>query len=305
MSRPSRPTPRTPKARGTRSSWSSSTRSSRTTRGLPSGPRRCSCPGCRASRSSLQPIYDNKRRGPGLQPRPSFYCLYTGPLTAAAGLRSAMTAQLADQHPTAENHHGDRPEGGGQEDVGAAGLRQVLLPGRGGGLRGGGLPALGQPDNSRNSPATGVAARIGLLIVGPSVDHERAAVGVEYRVLTRERYPVGERLIVGGPVLVHDYLLEVARVRAFGVLEPVLGIRRVKVLAGGLEVRRGAPGLVDVNAVLAWSECVLSRLQVGGDGHPVGALRKGRVPHRVAICILQLCRGRAPTLGQCNTDTKS
>src|SRR5215203_3509776 len=77
-----------------------------------------------------------------------------------------MTAQLADQHPTAEYHHGDRPEGGGQEDVGAAGLRQALLPGRGGGLRGGGLPALGQPDNACHSPATGVADRIGLPIVG-------------------------------------------------------------------------------------------------------------------------------------------
>jgi len=45
-------------------------------------------------------------------------------------------AQLADQHPTAENLHGDRPEGGGQEDVGAARLRQVLLPGREVGLGG-------------------------------------------------------------------------------------------------------------------------------------------------------------------------
>ena len=93
--------------------------------------------------------------------------------------------------------------------------------------------------------------------------------------------------------------------RAFGVLEPVLGVCRVKVLAGGLEVWRGAAGLVDVNAVRAWSECVLSGLQVGVDGHPVGALRKGRVPHRVAICILKLCRGRVPTLGQRNTSTKS
>ena len=80
--------------------------------------------------------------------------------------------------------------------------------------------------------------------------------------------------------------------------------RRCKVLAGGLEVWRGALGLVDVNAVRAWSECVLSRLQVGVDGHPVRALRKGRVPHRVAICILKLCRGRAPTLGERNPGTK-
>jgi len=108
---------------------------SRTTRGLPSGPRRCSCP-CSAERAGVASsrFTTTNEEGRGCKPRPSSYCRYTGLLAAAAGLRSATTAQLADQHPTAEYHHGDRPEGGGQEDVGAAGYRQVLLPGRGGGL---------------------------------------------------------------------------------------------------------------------------------------------------------------------------
>ena len=38
--------------KATRSSWSSSTGSLRTTRELPRGPRRCSCPDCRASKSN-------------------------------------------------------------------------------------------------------------------------------------------------------------------------------------------------------------------------------------------------------------
>ena len=97
----------------------------------------------RARRSSLQPIYDYKRRGPGIVAPALFLLPVHRPLAHAARPRSATAAQLANQHPTAEYHHGDRPEDGGQEDIGAAGHRQVLLPSRGGGLGGGGLPALG------------------------------------------------------------------------------------------------------------------------------------------------------------------
>ena len=75
--------------------------------------------------------------------------------------------------------------------------------------------------------------------------------------------------------------------------------------AGSLEVRRGFARLVDVNTVGARPGRVLARLQIGVDGYPVRALRKGRLTDGVAVRILKLCRGHSPALGQRNTSTNS
>src|SRR4051812_19175507 len=137
------------------------------------------------------------------------------------------------------------------------------------------------------------------------MDDERSAVGVEDRVLTPgERYPVVRRRVAGAPVRVDGDVLEVAPMRPFGVVEPMLGARRVEVLPGGLEVRRNTTRLVDVNTVLPGLDGLLPRLQVGVNGHPVRTLRKGRVAHGVTVRILKLRRGGAPALRQRHTGTQ-
>ena len=137
---------------------SSSTRSSRTTRGMPSGPRRCSCPACRPAeraKSSLRAVLDRSKStsesAGAAAPALLVIAASTGRPEATDRLLSG-TAQLPDQHSAAEDHHGDRSEGSGQEDIGAAGLWQVLLP-----VGGSGLPGLGRPDHAGDDPAAGLA----------------------------------------------------------------------------------------------------------------------------------------------------
>jgi hypothetical protein len=78
----------------------------------------------------------------------------------------------------------------------------------------------------------------------------------------------------------------------------VLGAGGVEVFPGGLEVRGDLAGLVDVDAVLARLDPLLSRLQVGVDGHAIRSLCKGSVTDGVPVRIFELRRGGACALRQ-------
>src|SRR5919202_826913 len=155
--------------------------------------------------------------------------------------------------------------------------------------------ASGALDDARDDPVAGAAGRVGPVIVGFGVNDEGAAVLVEERVLASgQRHPVGGGVVIGGTVLAHGYVLQVACVRSLRIIEPVLRSRRVEVFAGSFEVRRDISLFVNMDTVLTR----LESLQDGrGDVYTVLTLPQLRVTDRFTLLILQLRGGRGRALG--------
>ena len=62
--------------------------------------------------------------------------------------------------------------------------------------------------------------------------------------------------------------------RAFGVVEAVLGVGGVEVLPSSLEVRRYVAPFVDMDSVLPGCDRLLPSLQIDGDGAAVRPIRE-------------------------------
>jgi hypothetical protein len=106
-------------------------------------------------------------------------------------------------------------------------------------------------DDPASDSATAVAARVGRLVVGISMDDQCASVGVEQAICPGPKPDERvRRLECGCTVGFHRQVGEVTSVRALWVTRAVLPICRVVVITGGHEVWRVAPSdRVQVNPV--------------------------------------------------------
>ncbi len=77
--------------------------------------------------------------------------------------------------------------------------------------------------------------------------------------------------------------------RAFGVVEAVLGVGGVEVLPSSLEVRRYVAPFVDMDSVLPGCDRLLPSLQIDGDGAAVRPIREAGGTYWIALRVLELC----------------
>ena len=121
-------------------------------------------------------------------------------------------------------------------------------------------------DQATGDPPAAVAARVGHLVVGIGVDHQRGAALLEHAAgAARDRDVLQQRVERAGPVRADRHVRHVAGVRALRVLQSVLLAGRVEVAAGRHEVRQVAlPGRMDVDAMRTRREPLDGHLEPRG-----------------------------------------
>jgi hypothetical protein len=96
------------------------------------------------------------------------------------------------------------------------------------------------------------------MVIWRRVDHEGASVAIQdvrCGVAQPQRGDRVERLVGRGAIRLDEEVLQIPRVRAIEVAQPVLALTWIEVFAGTGELRWGAGGhLMDVDPVHAWGE---------------------------------------------------